>query len=205
MIGRASATAALPVRCWSRLSSAPSTRQVGPRVHPLCPIICGGELYLLVVPGTEVQRPLSGDAPLVLHSFPLPRRRGRRLPHRHAAQPVDDGAPGAPRPFVESSIPRRAIWRSRYDPKSLAEQGAVPPRHRPLPDHHHDRARRSRTAPRDLARRRLRAGRHESTNGLRSTTEQADAGARRSASATTAPEVDADRALPPAAPGGRRR
>jgi hypothetical protein len=43
----------------------------GPRVHPLCPIVCAGELYLLVVPGpkcTDLER----DGRFALHSFPCP-------------------------------------------------------------------------------------------------------------------------------------
>lgn len=41
----------------------------GPRVHPLCPIICDGELYLLVVPGPK-RRDLERDGRFALHSFP---------------------------------------------------------------------------------------------------------------------------------------
>jgi len=41
----------------------------GPRVHPLCPIICDGELYLLVVPGPKC-RDLARDGRFALHSFP---------------------------------------------------------------------------------------------------------------------------------------
>ena len=42
-----------------------------PRVHPLCPIICDGELYLLVVPGPK-RRDLERDGRFALHSFPRP-------------------------------------------------------------------------------------------------------------------------------------
>ncbi|MGH3449468.1 MAG: hypothetical protein ACRDQW_01845, partial [Haloechinothrix sp.] len=43
----------------------------GPRVHPLCPIICDGELYLLVVPGPK-RADLERDGRFALHSFPCP-------------------------------------------------------------------------------------------------------------------------------------
>jgi hypothetical protein len=43
----------------------------GPRVHPLCPIVHGGELYLLVVPGPKC-RDLARDGRFALHSFPRP-------------------------------------------------------------------------------------------------------------------------------------
>jgi hypothetical protein len=43
----------------------------GPRVHPLCPIICNAELYLLVVPGPKC-RDLERDGRFALHSFPCP-------------------------------------------------------------------------------------------------------------------------------------
>jgi hypothetical protein len=42
-----------------------------PRVHPLCPILCDGELYLLVVPGPKC-RDLVRDGRFALHSFPCP-------------------------------------------------------------------------------------------------------------------------------------
>jgi len=40
-----------------------------PRVHPLCPVICDGELYLLVVPGPK-RADLRRDGRFALHSFP---------------------------------------------------------------------------------------------------------------------------------------
>jgi hypothetical protein len=40
-----------------------------PRVHPLCPIICDGELFLLVVPGPK-RIDLERDGRFALHSFP---------------------------------------------------------------------------------------------------------------------------------------
>src|SRR5262245_38477384 len=43
----------------------------GPRVHPLCPIVCDGELYLLVVPGPKCND-LARDGRFALHSFPCP-------------------------------------------------------------------------------------------------------------------------------------
>ena len=42
-----------------------------PRVHPLCPVICDGELYLLVVPGPKCAD-LARDGRFALHSFPCP-------------------------------------------------------------------------------------------------------------------------------------
>ena len=46
-------------------------RAGGPRVHPLCPIVCDGELYLLVVPGPKCGD-LERDGRFALHSFPCP-------------------------------------------------------------------------------------------------------------------------------------
>jgi hypothetical protein len=40
-----------------------------PRVHPLCPIVCDGELYLLVIPGPKCGD-LERDGRFALHSFP---------------------------------------------------------------------------------------------------------------------------------------
>ena len=53
-----------------------------PRVHPLCPIICGGELYLLVVPGPKCND-LHRDGRFALHSFPRPDDE----PERHRTDP----------------------------------------------------------------------------------------------------------------------
>ena len=67
-----------------------------PRVHPLCPIICGGELYLLVVPGPKCND-LQRDGRFALHSFPCPDDEdGAYLTGR--AQRIEDT--GAPRPDV---------------------------------------------------------------------------------------------------------
>jgi hypothetical protein len=43
----------------------------GPRVHPLCPIICAGDLYVLVIPGPK-RADLARDGRFALHSFPRP-------------------------------------------------------------------------------------------------------------------------------------
>jgi hypothetical protein len=90
----------------------------GPRVHPLCPIICDGELYVLVVPGPK-RTDLERDGRFALHSFPCPDDEdaayltGRALvvhdePERRAA---------VERRFLDerSTIP--------IAPESLAEQG----------------------------------------------------------------------------------
>ena len=46
-------------------------RAGAPRVHPLCPIVCDGELYLVVVPGPK-HGDLERDGRFALHSFPRP-------------------------------------------------------------------------------------------------------------------------------------
>lgn len=44
-------------------------REGAPRVHPVCPIVADGELYLLVVPGPK-RGDLERDGRYALHSFP---------------------------------------------------------------------------------------------------------------------------------------
>ena len=89
----------------------------GPRVHPLCPIVCDGELYLLVVPGPKC-RDLERDRRFALHSFPcVDNEDAAYLTGR--AELVDDEP--ARRDVVERQFlaERSAIT---IAPESLAEQ-----------------------------------------------------------------------------------
>jgi hypothetical protein len=89
----------------------------GPRVHPLCPIICDGELYLLVVPGPK-RADLERDGRFALHSFPCPDN--------------EDAAYLTGRAVAIDEPARRAIVEQQFldertatpiPPESLAEQG----------------------------------------------------------------------------------
>jgi len=48
-------------------------RDGGPRVHPICPILCDGRLYALIAPSPK-QSDLIRDGRYALHSFPVPDR-----------------------------------------------------------------------------------------------------------------------------------
>lgn len=89
-----------------------------PRVHPLCPIRTGDELYLLVVPGPK-RADLRRDGRFALHSFPCPDdENAAYLTGR--AMAVDDD------PGLRATVERQFLdERSAFpiDPASLAEQG----------------------------------------------------------------------------------
>lgn len=44
----------------------------GPRVHPVCPILHDGDLYILVLEASPKRRDLERDGRYALHSFPAP-------------------------------------------------------------------------------------------------------------------------------------
>jgi len=89
-----------------------------PRVHPLCPIVAGDDLYLLVVPGPK-REDLRRDGRFALHSFPCPDdENAAYLTGRAAA--VDD------EPELRAIVERQFLDERSVipiDPASLAEQG----------------------------------------------------------------------------------
>ena len=89
----------------------------GPRVHPLCPIICEGELYLLVVPGPKCAD-LRRDGRFALHSFPCQDNEDAAYLTGRAVA-IDE--PSEQRAVVEQQFlaERSAI---PIEPASLAEQ-----------------------------------------------------------------------------------
>ena len=92
-------------------------RAGGPRVHPLCPIVCDGELYLLVVPGPKCGD-LERDGRFALHSFPCPDDEdaayltGRAVAVADAPDVRADGRAAVPRRARRvpdpAGVPRRA-------------------------------------------------------------------------------------------------
>ena len=117
----------------------------GPRVHPLCPIICDGELYLLVVPGPK-RTDLERDGRFALHSFPCPDDEDAAYLTGRAVVIDETRTAGDGR----AAVPRRAF--GDPDPARVAGgAGPVPSGYRTLPDHHDDGARRPGAAARGLA------------------------------------------------------
>ena len=51
---------------------ATTRKDGGPRVHPVCPIIHAGQLYLLVLATSPKRFDLERDGRFALHSFPAP-------------------------------------------------------------------------------------------------------------------------------------
>lgn len=51
---------------------ATTRKDGGPRVHPVCPLIDGGQLYLLILAASPKRRDLERDGRFALHSFPAP-------------------------------------------------------------------------------------------------------------------------------------
>jgi hypothetical protein len=46
----------------------------GPRVHPVCPFLSSGRLYVLIAPWTPKRHDLTRDGRYALQSFPPPRK-----------------------------------------------------------------------------------------------------------------------------------
>jgi hypothetical protein len=89
-----------------------------PRVHPLCPIICDGELYLLVVPGPK-RTDLERDGRFALHSFPcVDNEDAAYLTGRAIAI---DGDPALRAAVEQQFLAERSTI--PIPPDSLAEQG----------------------------------------------------------------------------------
>jgi hypothetical protein len=85
---------------------------------PLCPILCDGELHLLVVPGPK-RRDLERDGRFGLHSLPCPDDEDAAYLTGRAVA-VDDDRPGG-RPPIGSSSPSGRP--SRSTPRRSPEQG----------------------------------------------------------------------------------
>jgi hypothetical protein len=45
----------------------------GPRVHPVCPVLCSGHLYILIQPASPKRRDLRRDGRYALQAFPPPK------------------------------------------------------------------------------------------------------------------------------------
>ena len=89
-----------------------------PRVHPLCPIICDGELFLLVVPGPK-RADLERDGRFALHSFPCPDNEDAAYLTGPAVAAIDDEPER--RAIVEQQfLDERSVI--PIPPESLAEQ-----------------------------------------------------------------------------------
>jgi hypothetical protein len=61
----------------------------GPRVHPVCPVIANGGLYVFIGNRSPKRRDLLRDGRYALHSFPNPQVDDEFTVHGRA-QPVDD-------------------------------------------------------------------------------------------------------------------
>ena len=90
----------------------------GPRVHPLCPIIGGGELHLLVVPGPK-RVDLERDGRYALHSFPCPD--GEDAAYLTGRAVSLTGEPARRAVIEQQFLAERSAF--PIAPESLAEQG----------------------------------------------------------------------------------
>lgn len=88
-----------------------------PRVHPLCPIVCDGELYLLVVPGPK-REDLRRDGRFALHSFPCPDDENAAYLTGRAVE--IDGDPARRAVVEQQFLAERSAF--PIPPESLAEQ-----------------------------------------------------------------------------------
>lgn len=61
----------------------------GPRVHPICPVIAGDDLWLFIVNMSPKYRDLSRNGRFALHSLPT-RAGGEEFYLRGTATPIDD-------------------------------------------------------------------------------------------------------------------
>ena len=66
-------------------------RDGGPRVHPVCPVVAEGGLYVFVVSMSPKKDDLLRDPRYALHSFPPPSGGGEEFYVTGRASPVDDG------------------------------------------------------------------------------------------------------------------
>ena len=64
----------------------------GPRLHPVCPFLSGGRLYVLILPGSPKRRDLERDGRYALQSFPPPRKESEELYVTGRARSIDDRA-----------------------------------------------------------------------------------------------------------------
>lgn len=62
----------------------------GPRVHPVCPVLADGHLYVLIMPGSPKKTDLLRDGRYALQSFPPPREESEEFYIRGEVRPVED-------------------------------------------------------------------------------------------------------------------
>lgn len=62
----------------------------GPRVHPVCPFLSIGRLYVLILPQSPKKNDLLGDRRYALQTFPPPRKESEEFYVTGRAELVDD-------------------------------------------------------------------------------------------------------------------
>ena len=67
-------------------------RDGAPRVHPVCPVLSGDRLYVLVTPGSPKRGDLVRDGRYALQNFPEPKPSGDEFYVAGRALPVEDEA-----------------------------------------------------------------------------------------------------------------
>jgi hypothetical protein len=63
-----------------------------PRLHPVCPVLSDGRLYVLITPGSPKRRDLLRDGRYALQSFPQPRPGSDELYIAGAAVLIEDAS-----------------------------------------------------------------------------------------------------------------
>ncbi len=67
-------------------------RDGAPRVHPVCPVLSGGRLYVFIPPGSPKRADLLHDGRFALQAFPQPRKGSDEFYVSGKAEHVDDAA-----------------------------------------------------------------------------------------------------------------
>jgi hypothetical protein len=67
-------------------------RDGGPRLHPVCPVLSGGGLYVLIHPPSPKRRDLERDGRYALQTFPQPKPGSEEFSVTGRAVPVEDPA-----------------------------------------------------------------------------------------------------------------
>ena len=82
----------------------------GPRLHPVCPVLSGSGLYVLITPASPKRRDLERDGRFALQTFPQPKAGSDEFYLTGRARRIDDAA-------TRSAVNRHA--RHQADPAEI--------------------------------------------------------------------------------------